>query len=125
MQHSCVPAVHADEPHAKVVLDGGAEVGAPVGEPVGDPVGEPVGDPVAIEGGVVIGPPEGSVAPGAAGSVGLVVCDVPPIALPSVEPPHAAALLAMPATTPRSEAKTRSELIGLAECEVFIGGTSG
>lgn len=123
MQHSCVPAVHFDAPHAKVVPNGGVDVGEPVGEPVGDavgdPVGEPVGEPLAIEGGVMVGPPApGSApAPGPAGSVGLVLEVVPPpMALPSVEPPHAAT-----ATTPASEAANNA----VTEKEVFMGGASG
>ena len=113
-QHSCVPAAHLDAPHATVEPAGGVDVG----EPVGDPVGELVGEPVAIEGGVVVGPPPVGSAPtlGLAGSVGLVVDVLPPMRLPSVEPPHAAA-----ARTPRSEAANNA----VTGSEVFMGGASG
>ena len=114
-QHSSVPIAHLDAPHEIVGPDGGVDVGEPVGDPVGELVGEQVGEPVAIEGGVVVGPlPAGSEpTDGLAGSVGLVVDVVPPMRLPSVEPPHAAA-----ARTPRSEA-AKSAVTGSA---VFIWG---
>lgn len=114
MQHSCVPAAHVDAPQAKVVPDGGVDVGAPVGAPVGALVGALV----AIEGGVVVEPPPAGSAPteGVAGSVGVVVdVEPPPMALPSVEPPHATA-----ARMPASEAAQSA----LRESVVFIGGTS-
>lgn len=120
-QHSCVPAVHVDAPHAMVAPPGGVVVGIAVGVDVGAEVGAAV----ALEGGVVVDPLPVPLLPppppGAAGSVGLVVVvEELPMVLPSVEPPQATA-----ARMPARDAAKRGASAALRGSEVFIGGTNG